>query len=240
MSWGGEQVDAYVASDGICVWRAGHPLSHGRAGAGLPRLDRALEAAGLTRRRWPTRVGVRVWLSGALAKPFLLRHVAGLKSRPEATAVAAARAAQEDGWAGEVDVWLDSLPTQRPALAVAVRSELVHALQRDAGRVAARVVSLRPWWTLALEAEREKLADIDAIAVEDSDSLVFLASDSESWHEAVTYEPRPAGAQAEAAVQRLVLALPSGAPRVRRARLRQLDAARATLEPMFVHSLADR
>jgi len=180
-----------------------------------------------------------VWLSGALARPFLMPVAAGLKSNAELVAVAAERASQESGAGGDFQVWIDARPGQGQALAVAVRKDLMRELHSGAGRVAARVVSIRPWWTLALEADPDGLGDVDAVAVEDSDALVFLASGSESWHEAVIYEPRPTGLQAEATVQRLGLGLPSGSARVRRARLPALDAPRASLAPVFVRSLAD-
>ncbi len=218
MLWGGEVVDAYVGTQQMVLWRGRQGLGAYAVEEALPNLAAGLKGAGISPRRWQ-RTRLRVWLSGALARPFVVLPVGGLRNWREALAAAAAKAADETGWAEPAAVWLDSLPRQHPALGVAAAAPTVEALKRTAGRAGVRLLSIRPWWALALDEVRASGEDFDLLAAEDTDALVLLSAGGEQWREAAAYAPAPVAEQAEAVVQRRAMAQGVGVERMRRARL---------------------
>lgn len=218
MLWAGEPIDAYVGERRIALWRSSTAVGVWEVVDGPKALGEHLRS-GVHKERWALRPAVRVWLSGALARPFLMSAVTGLKSWAEARAVAAKRFTQEGGQGGESSIWLEELPLHGDVLGVAVAKSTLDALQQSVAGASMRATSVRPWWAFALDGVRDRLAEVEVVAIADTDSLVILASEAEQWREVVVHEPRPSGPQAEAAIRRQVVSAHACHPRVERARL---------------------
>jgi hypothetical protein len=132
------------------------------------------------RRRWFERRSVRLWLSGSLARPFVVEAVTGLRSVSEAQAVAAAAAPGATGLAGPVVVVLESLPIERAALATAVEQRVLDGIHSSLRQHGVRVSSIRPWWARALEGCLRREPDTKLLCVEEPGVATLLAGDGPS------------------------------------------------------------
>jgi hypothetical protein len=142
--------DLYV-DDGLVVWARDGEVLRFDDGLGLDAaLSRCLVEV-KRRRRWFDRRSVRIWLSGALARPFVLEPVEGLRSVAEATALAQAAAASAAGLNEVCAVALESLPVGQPALVTAVEQRVLDALLATLKRHRMTAQSVRPWWARVLE-----------------------------------------------------------------------------------------
>lgn len=197
MWWGAERVDVYVGRDQCWV---GGTLAHPRAER-FGELGSALERA---RGRGVTRVAV--WLSGDLAKPFLLGPVAGLRRWQEALALAQAMAVEATGSIDGCQVVLEDWPGERPALAVASPSKSIDTIHIEVRRLKLRLQSIRPWWCRVVDRDRERGVNAVAMAIEDSDALTLLREADGRPVLARTYSPLPASDQIHALVARAALA----------------------------------
>ena len=104
---------------------------------------------------------VRVWLSAALARPFIVPGTAGARTKHEAHALATAMAPDATGIDGEGRLWLDRWRLGEPTLGVAMPVDIWRELHdiveaRNAARTARSsaigIASVRPWWNLAFDA----------------------------------------------------------------------------------------
>lgn len=154
--------------------------------------------------RW-TRPSARVWLSGALARPFIFGPVEGLKRWHEVLALAKTRAADATGIVEGCEVTVEDWPALHSTLAVAVGSSLLDALESGAQRVGVRLKSIRPWWAMAAEHLLGARNDGALTAITDPDSLVVLTSQGGRVDAANAYLPRPAGHEADALLARVAL-----------------------------------
>jgi hypothetical protein len=142
--------DLYV-DDGPVVWARDGEVLRFDEGQGLDAvLSRCLVEV-KRHRRWFDRRGVRIWLSGALARPFVIEPVSGLRSVAEATALAQSAAAGATGLSGVCAVALESLPVGRPALVTAVERQVLDGLLATLKRHRMTARSIRPWWACVLE-----------------------------------------------------------------------------------------
>lgn len=168
--------------------------------------------------RWRRRPRLRVWLSGALARPFVIEAVAGLKSSVEAHALATAMARDATGLEGECEVWLSALPRDQRALAVAMSVQLRQAIVSAARQARVTLACIRPWWARALNETLTQSPAVELFAAEDSDSVVVIGAEGQAWSAAAAYAPKPAAHQHESLIARRVLAqgiAPSAIARVR-------------------------
>jgi hypothetical protein len=156
-------------------------------------------------RGW-ARPRVRVWLSGALARPFVLAPVDGLKGKVEAQAMAVARAQEVTGLEPGCDVCLDSVPKSAPALSVATPSELRLEIVGTAKALRVNIESLRPWWAGALGKVLVGDSGLEFFAAQDTEAVTVLVAKENVWLSANTYTPNPNGAQLEALVTRRLFA----------------------------------
>jgi len=107
---------------------------------------------------------VRVWLSGDLARPYLVPAASGARSAREARVLATAMAADAAAFDGEVRLWLDRWRSGEPTLAVAIPAQVWQGLHEvvatwsasRAGNAAIGIASIRPWWNMPFD---ELLAD---------------------------------------------------------------------------------
>jgi hypothetical protein len=149
---------------------------------------------------------VRVWLSGALARPFVLTPVAGLKGKVEARAMALAMAQEATGLEPGCDVCLDSVPKSAPALSVVTPSELRLEIAGIAKALRVNIESLRPWWAGALGEALASDARLELFAAQDTEAVTVLVAKENVWLSANTYTPNPNGVQLEALVTRRLFA----------------------------------
>jgi hypothetical protein len=170
------------------------------------------------RRHMPRRP-VRVWFSGALARPFVVRPVAGLRRRSEALKVAT-RLGLETGLTGALEIWLDHWHPDRMALAVAVERDVLCALESAAQRNRLKVVSLQPWWASALASSLLTNPEVDTVSIVEHESTTLLAGDgTDGFSAAHTYVPAPTREQERALLSRLTVASNLSAPKMVRASL---------------------
>lgn len=207
MSWAGSDVSTLYLGTSIAglwtpgsapMWIQGNPQM---AAASL--VDEALSTMSPQRRTWlRPRPKLRVLLSGALARPFVVESTPGLANASEALALASGIAPEAAGIDGPVAVWLSALPKCEAALAVAVPSSLVDALA-DAAKIAGfRLASIRPWWARALDRALEAEPGLRALAVVEPDAATLLVSADDLWVTGIAYHPRPLEEHVEGVLRR--------------------------------------
>lgn len=162
---------------------------------------------------------VRVWISGALLRPFVVEPLAGLSGKREAIEVARARAAEATGLTEPCSVWLDSTDPSKPRMAVAYSDKLVSALVDAAKSTKVKLLTVRPWWALALDEALEHKPDTVIFAAEDVDSTTVLVSQADQWLVAETSCPPPEGSRLEAIIARRAFSADSPVSEAWRARL---------------------
>jgi hypothetical protein len=170
-------VDLYV-DERVVVWAGRGGAVRFEGGEGLvPQLARCL-AETKSQWRWFDRRAVRVWLSGALARPFVVEPVGGLRSIAEAQALAKSAAPGATGLAGPCVVQLESIPIERAAIATAVERRVVDALLSALRQSKLTAHSIRPWWAHALAARRRR-RQTQMVCLDDATSVTLLAGDVE-------------------------------------------------------------
>lgn len=219
MSWAGsEPWDMFLGVAGSGLARRGDPPIWKDHTDPVHALGERFDELRQQRGAW-RRPRARIWLSGALARPFLLEPLAGLSGTREVLAVAEARAPEATGLPSPCMVWLERATADQPRLAVAYARDLNAAVLDAARHSKVRLATLRPWWALALGEALAHKPDTGLFAAEDGDSITLLSACADTWLTADTYVPKPEAEQAEAIITRRAFAagLPSDA--VWRARL---------------------
>jgi hypothetical protein len=204
------------------VWSAGakaHDLYLGtRAFAVCHRRERVLarpvvgfEAALAAMREWldetPTRLTLRIWLSGGLSRSFVVQPVPGVQTEEELRRVAVTLASRLTGQLGACKVWMDHGKLEQPRVAVAVqRSDLdkLEEVVKVFGR-RHRITSIRPWWSEVLRTALRRQPHAAAVATQDCDSLTVLVGQGETFEVATTLTPVIDCETADSALARLLL-----------------------------------
>jgi hypothetical protein len=176
------------------------------------------------RRRWRS-TRMRVWLSAALARPFVMTQVAGLKGMQEAQAMATEMAKGATGLETDCAVWLSQTPAVGSALCVAMSRSLQQEILASVKATRISLLSLRPWWALALDEILTAQAGTELFAAQDSDAVAVLVAKDGTWLSADTYAPKPEAQQLEALVTRRLFASTVSADKACRVRLNELSAA---------------
>lgn len=210
MSWAGsEPAQIYLGCRSVAVWSP--------AAAGSSVQWRTCESA-LTGWEWGAgqlpQVGslhrrrrVVVWLSGALARPFILEPVQGLRRWSDAQQVASAMAPEATGLAGPCEVWIDAWVPGESCIAIAVDRSVREAVENSACSSNVRLAAIRPWWVAALnEAMTAPNEPISLVAVEEADGLTVLSGHEGRFASASSYVPRSDASQTEALLKRALLA----------------------------------
>jgi hypothetical protein len=201
-----EALDVFVATQGVWVLRGDETGLAVQAG-----LDEALPRFEAWLHQQPA-IALRVWLSGALCRPFLVPPVAGVRSSQDLAVIAQAQAATQSGVPAPCAVWLEALRPNEAIVAAAMPQALRERCLGWAGTGAAsatRVLSLRPWWSAApaaaIEQGRARGAGRHALLVRDPDSVVFLMGEGARFSQASAFAPIVADEQAAAVRSRLTL-----------------------------------
>lgn len=207
--WSAGSEELYLGNAGACFGRiGGHELQRVQA----PGWEQALSAwaAQVASRprppRWRPRARVKVWLSGALARPFLLAPLEGLTKRREALALAQANAAEATGLAPDCVVWLGAWRAQRGGLAVALQPGLIEALLECERALPLRVSAMEPWWNWALTRRLALGIADELLAVDEEDAVTLLAREGGWLGAAQTLVPRPPAERVQAQLKRWALA----------------------------------
>jgi hypothetical protein len=178
------------------------------AGANIEALMDGLAAR--TRAWW--RTPVQVWLSGALARPFVFGPVAGLKGWREAHDATAAAASIACGLQGPCSAVLEADPSVGPALAIAVELAVLDNIHAAAGARHLRIASIRPAWARATESRgRGGGAGDSMMCCREPAALTVMASRAGNWTFAATYAPAPSAEEQERLMHRLQASLGIGA-----------------------------
>jgi hypothetical protein len=179
--WAGDRLDAFLGMRRVVLAR-GEAIV-GDAGTvgfeeGLECLVRWLDSG----RRRPL---MRLWLSGQLCRPFMLRDAGALRSAAEldAASEALARQAFDDQ---PVRWWLQEPHRARPCLGAAVASSTVHTCESVLQPKLRARLRVSPWWA---EASRLPLESCCGWVVQDCDSLTLLAVDGDRIVDVRTASP---------------------------------------------------
>lgn len=172
---------AYVGEDAMRLALGGTVL----AAAKVEGRDAALAALAAAVRELPRGTRLQVAVSGTVCRPFLLPAVEGVASEAEWQAIAASMVEESVGLPAESPVWLD-VGQASPRLAVAMDPAWRQGIETIGGR---SLRSVRPWWALAIESLGSTRADggIEGLAVADSESLVLLIADGDTYRVAQSY-----------------------------------------------------
>jgi hypothetical protein len=206
--WAADPVDVMIGRD--ACWVAGMAGSSPSV-ALFSQLDEALDQvarvstaqAGL--RRWRRRPAIRVWLSAAWARPFVVAPVAGLRRWREALQIAQAQAPEQTGLEGDLKVELEDWPGDHPAVAVAADASVISRIETKAAARKLAVRSIRPWFCRAMGAQSACL-EAALVAIEDADALTVFVQIRGHLVLARSYTPRPDGETQAALLTRLALA----------------------------------
>lgn len=192
MWWvGSERLTIYLGTSSVAVQRNGAAETEWQQiDAAASGFEQAVQAFARQRRSKRSCL-LDIQLSGALARPFVLDAVQGLRNLREATELATSIAPDSTGLQGPCVVWLDDWMPARQCIAVAMDSSLRDQLEASAALGGLRVDAMRPWWSLAIDAARSKLDESPRLlAIEDTDSLTVLDSAQPGRVSASTHTPR--------------------------------------------------
>jgi hypothetical protein len=187
---------------------------HVHVSDGAGSIEQAFDAASGPpgrRRRTVLRPSVHVWLTGALARPFLFGPVAGLKGWREAHSAASLIAPANTGLQGPCVACLEASPLVEAVLATAVDDSVLDALYDAAKMRGLRIASIRPAWGCAVNAW-PRYAEKDGLLVcGEADAVTVIAMRDGSATFAATYAPAPALAELDKLLVRLQASLGFGA-----------------------------
>ncbi len=147
--------------------------------------DAALAALAAAVRELPRGTRLQVAVSGTVCRPFLLPAVEGVASEAEWQVIAASMVEESTGLPTESPVWLDDGQAS-PRLAVAMDPAWRRGIEAIGG---GSLRSVRPWWALAIESVETTRADGGSagLAVADSEALVLLIADGNTYRVAQSY-----------------------------------------------------
>lgn len=227
MWWAGSEAHVYVTQVGASLRLPGVAETVSIAANGAAHaMGSAIEALKV---HAPRVRRARVWLGGAIARPFMLGSVAGLRDRVEALSIARARAAQYTGLDGPCEVWLDAWQADVDCLAVAMERSLLDAATSEAERWGVRLSGISPAWnavlTGALADRRPQL-----LAVREEGALTLLAlSDKRVVRASVA---TPTSDRVEAHIQRSAVSWAIPSDEVMQAELLRLAPVTGGLGPL--------
>ena len=173
MWWAASSVESYLGTKRLGVRHPGRPaqwFDMPSEGAAVAQLESRLLGARPAR---GTRL--RVWLSAALARPFIVGADSGVQSEAEVRAVAESIAADETGIAEPVAVWLDAWRRGRATAAAAMPAALMEQIRAACQRTKVRLSSVKPWWNMALDAAtgQAKASDDVLWSLRESDGMTW-------------------------------------------------------------------
>lgn len=222
-SVGSEAATLYLGATSAGLWTPGSTpiwIEGDPQATAATLIDEALATVNPQPRAWlRPRARLRVVLSGALARPFVVDPTPGLANASEALALAKGMVPEAVGLTDPAAVWLSALPKSEAALAVTVPTSIVDALRDAATAAGFNLVSIRPWWARALDRARETAPALRALVVVEPDAATLLISDGDRWVAGIVYQPRPLDEHIEGVLRRRLFETGVGAADMYRMRL---------------------
>lgn len=208
MSWAGSsRLDLYLGVRRVGLCR-GDELLAVRASEDFAG---ALSAGSEALRTHGQKDPVRIWLSGALCRPFIVPAGLGAKGANELLAAAKAMVPAKLGWADDCELRLEAGKREESRLAIAVPRSTLDTINQNI-RPITRIASIRPWWASVLEGQLAGDETPTALGIHDGDALTVLAGSGDGFSLALTYAPIADEVSARAAWSRSILndAVPDG------------------------------
>lgn len=184
---GSERLDIFLGTSMLGVCPPGKPARWFDVSNAFESWDRAQQEIDSVVDERKTIVRAKVWLSGSLARPFMLPAMPGITRVHDALKVAQAMCAEATGLAGPCRVWLDDWTRELECLAVAVEQSVVDAVEAGAGQGKFTLESLRPWWSDALGASLALAERPSLLAIDDGEALTILGGRKGCFTTAVGY-----------------------------------------------------
>ena len=120
----------------------------------------------------PDGATARLWLSGALARPFIVPADRDAQTPLEIQALADLLAPQASMLDGELQVWTEGRRPTPGMLAVATDARLRSELATRLAANEVKVVSMRPWWNLIFDRHESMPVWVDPAPVEESGNML--------------------------------------------------------------------
>jgi hypothetical protein len=139
----------------------------------------------------PPQRNLNLWLSGALARPFIAGPLIGLRRWQEVQTILAAMAPEATGLTGPCAVWVAGPVHREACLVVAVPQPLLDDLHRQARVHALRLRSVRPWWSAAFNAARAQMPAAPLWVLDDGEALTCVPSHARAGAYTGTQWPAP-------------------------------------------------
>lgn len=216
-SVGRDSLDIYIGSTegGLSMHGGSHQwISYDDVRAGVETLF--AQAAESSKSTWRLQRSARVWFSGAIARPFLLEPIAGLRGWDEARSFAQSAAEEAVGIPGPCSVELEAWPGSGPVLVTAMSEELLESIESVAAQHRLRVRSMRPWWAAAFNEVAAKDEGIRLVSISDDESMVLLGRKEGRFETASCYTPGTSDEQTSRLLSRLSLVAGAGVGQVSR------------------------
>lgn len=186
---------------GKARWEA-HDQSQGRL------MELFAEVRGEAKRRFLPSPGkaARLWLSGAVARPFILQQPVGVQRDRDRLVMAQARAAEATGLSGPCALRLErKLLGGQVELVVAMEANLATQIEAAAKGARLSIKSIRPWWAGVLERVLAKQTGLELFSARDTDSLIVLLGSGGDWVSADAYLPPPSQPETDLLMLRKLL-----------------------------------
>ena len=171
MWWAGRPLDVYLGTRAVAVCDGARLLAKSQVVGveeGLAHACSLMASIDGAKRR-----GIALWLSGGLARPFMLPRVAGVRSEAERAQLVSAIAMERTGMAGALRVWTDSGKGRDNIVAVAMQeSVLVNIHKAWPGFRFVR--SVRPYWADVLRWSAAADPTPRALSVQDCDCVTMV------------------------------------------------------------------
>ena len=202
-------VHAFLGLTKVALASAGHPAQWHPLPAAADPVTTLLQQATQAQ---PRPRDLHVWLSGALARPFIAGPLSGLRRWDEAQTVLAAMAPDATGLAGPCAVWVAGPVHREASVVVAVPLALLDSLHQQARAQALRLRSIRPWWSAALDAGLAQAPAAQLLVLDDGEALTSLQGQGGTCSHAATQWPAPDAAQRAGWMARLMAGRNLAAP----------------------------
>lgn len=166
---------------------------------------------------------LRIWLSGALCRPFVVESVAGLRGQDEIHKVIQTQAQRALGRQAPCRVWQERAAQQGQRIAVAADESWLGKIEQTMRSLMWPVKSIAPWWAEVLRAHADdakakaptsQRTGMQVLAIHDCDSLTILAGSQQGYALVRTVAPIGDAVSARSALSRSLLSqdMPDASP----------------------------
>lgn len=176
-------VALYIATDLVALDRVGNAR---QVWADQPWCEGLMEAIRVLQQKKPKRVSV--WLSGGLARPFLVPPASGLKRWGDVVQLAQGLAAPCTQLTPPLHVWIGRWRSKSPSLAVAVEKSTMDSLTSLFAKHSLRLGAVEPAWRWVAEQANDRTG---LVLVNERDACTGLQFTNGMPVWTATYSPPP-------------------------------------------------